>query len=172
MELERETEQRSLERDLDLSRVPLSACFNELPRCSVMDSLPVGDIGAVLEGVGDLGERISLLSYDVFGVVAAVEAESEALLIVDASDVFSVLARSSRDVDLEDGVGVRLPELELSFASFASFIVSVRFFMVLKISIGKSATPIVRLATVPNNADAPPEMGSQGPSSVSYSRGR
>lgn len=42
----------------------------------------------------------------------------------------------------------------------------------LNISTGKSATPIVRLARVPKRAEAPPEMGSHGPSSVSYSRGR
>lgn len=39
-------------------------------------------------------------------------------------------------------------------------------------STGKSATPIDRLAIVPKSAEAPPEMGSQGPLSVSYSRGR
>lgn len=39
-------------------------------------------------------------------------------------------------------------------------------------STGKSATPIDRLAIVPKSAEAPPEIGSQGPSSVSYSRGR
>lgn len=42
----------------------------------------------------------------------------------------------------------------------------------LNISTGKSATPMVRLAKVPNRAEAPPEIGSHGPSSVSYSRGR
>lgn len=39
-------------------------------------------------------------------------------------------------------------------------------------STGKSATPIDRLAIVPKSAEAPPEIGSQGPLSVSYSRGR
>lgn len=45
-------------------------------------------------------------------------------------------------------------------------------FIALKISTGKSAHPIMRLPKVPSIADAPPDMGSQGPSSVSYSRGR
>lgn len=45
-------------------------------------------------------------------------------------------------------------------------------FAALKISIGKSATPIVMLLIVPSKAEAPPEIGSQGPSSVSYSFGR
>lgn len=44
--------------------------------------------------------------------------------------------------------------------------------MALKISTGKSAKPIVRLPMVPSNAEAPPEIGSQGPSSESYSMGR
>lgn len=39
-------------------------------------------------------------------------------------------------------------------------------------SIGKSATPIIILPMVPMIADAPPVIGSHGPSSVSYSRGR
>lgn len=39
-------------------------------------------------------------------------------------------------------------------------------------STGKSATPMDRLAIVPKSAEAPPEIGSQGPLSVSYSRGR
>lgn len=41
-----------------------------------------------------------------------------------------------------------------------------------RISTGKSATPIMRLPMVPSRADAPPEIGSQGPSSESYSLGR
>ena len=48
----------------------------------------------------------------------------------------------------------------------------VDFDKALNISIGKSATPIIILPIVPSSADAPPEMGSHGPSSVSYSRGR
>lgn len=45
-------------------------------------------------------------------------------------------------------------------------------FIAFKISTGKSAKPIMRLPNVPSSADAPPEIGSQGPSSASYSRGR
>lgn len=47
-----------------------------------------------------------------------------------------------------------------------------RGFNAFRISTGKSATPIIRLLIVPINADAPPVIGSQGPSSASYSRGR
>lgn len=39
-------------------------------------------------------------------------------------------------------------------------------------STGKSATPMVKLVIVPASADAPPDIGSQGPESVSYLRGR
>ena len=42
----------------------------------------------------------------------------------------------------------------------------------LTISTGKSANPIMRLPMVPRSAEAPPEIGSQGPSSESYSLGR
>lgn len=42
----------------------------------------------------------------------------------------------------------------------------------LDMSTGVSANPIIILAIVPSRAEAPPEMGSQGPSSGSYSRGR
>lgn len=42
----------------------------------------------------------------------------------------------------------------------------------LSISMGRSATPIIMLPTVPMIAEVAPVMGSQGPSSVSYSRGR
>lgn len=42
----------------------------------------------------------------------------------------------------------------------------------LNISTGKSANPIIRLPRVPRSAEAPPDMGSHGPSSESYSRGR
>ena len=93
--------------------------------------------------------------------------------------VFSRL-KSVREVDAEadvDATGVSSPELGFS-VDFALdvLIVSARlvfvFLTALKISIGKSATPMPRLAMVPSRADAPPEMGSQGPSSVSYSRGR
>lgn len=88
--------------------------------------------------------------------------------------------RSVLDVDAEvrgEATGVSSPELGLSddFV-LAALIVSARlvfvFLTALKISIGKSATPIPRLAMVPSRADAPPEIGSHGPSSVSYSRGR
>lgn len=93
--------------------------------------------------------------------------------------VFSRL-KSVREVDAEadvDATGVSSPELGLS-VDFAldGLIVSARlvfvFLTALKISIGKSATPMPRLAIVPSKADAPPEIGSQGPSSVSYSLGR
>ena len=40
------------------------------------------------------------------------------------------------------------------------------------ISTGKSANPIMRLPIVPRSAEAPPDIGSHGPSSESYSRGR
>jgi hypothetical protein len=56
-----------------------------------------------------------------------------------------------------------------SSLSFSSFFLSRTS---LTISTGKSATPIIRLPMVPSRADAPPEMGSQGPSSTSYSLGR
>ena len=39
-------------------------------------------------------------------------------------------------------------------------------------SIGKSATPIIKLPIVPRRADVAPLIGSQGPSSESYSLGR
>lgn len=42
----------------------------------------------------------------------------------------------------------------------------------LSVSIGRSAMPIIMLPRVPIRAPAPPVIGSQGPSSVSYSRGR
>jgi hypothetical protein len=47
---------------------------------------------------------------------------------------------------------------ESSFVGFA--------FKALNISTGKSATPIVKLASVPKRAEAPPEKGPHGPSSV------
>lgn len=40
------------------------------------------------------------------------------------------------------------------------------------ISVGRSATPIIMLPTVPMIAEVAPVMGSHGPSSASYSRGR
>ena len=42
----------------------------------------------------------------------------------------------------------------------------------LRVSAGKSAMPIIIVVMVPIIAEAPPVTGSQGPSSVSYSRGR
>lgn len=58
-------------------------------------------------------------------------------------------------LDLESNRGVS-PGLGLS-AGFG--------FMALKISTGKSAKPIARLPRVPISAEAPPEIGSHGPSS-------
>jgi len=40
------------------------------------------------------------------------------------------------------------------------------------IPVGIAAAPIIRLAKVPRRAEAPPEIGSHGPSSRSYSFGR
>lgn len=40
------------------------------------------------------------------------------------------------------------------------------------IPVGIDAAPITRLAKVPRRAEAPPEIGSHGPSSRSYSFGR
>jgi len=67
-------------------------------------------------------------------------------------------------------VGVLVPEVEVdgSLDVFTWF----PFLTALKISMGKSATPMVKLAIVPISAEAPPDIGSQGPSSVSYSIGR
>jgi hypothetical protein len=41
-----------------------------------------------------------------------------------------------------------------------------------KVAIGKSATPIMVVVSVSRTADAPPLIGSVGPISTSYSRGR
>jgi hypothetical protein len=71
-----------------------------------------------------------------------------------------------RDTDFGDELPPGPVEREASFDSLGFALNA------LKISTGKSAIPIERLAIVPNKADAPPVMGSHGPSSVSYSRGR
>jgi hypothetical protein len=87
----------------------------------------------------------------------------------DGDDVSSI-PRSSDDWDREPLGGELFPEFVLPLDS--SFRLLCLCLACLKISIGKSAIPIVRLAMVPSNAEAPPEIGSHGPSSVSYSRGR
>src|SRR5947209_4992009 len=91
---------------------------------------------------------------------------------VGASAVGGDLVRSAVDPLVEDANGVDIPlgeRFPLSCASQASF---EDFLSARTISTGKSAMPIVKLPIVPSNAAAPPEIGSHGPSSVSYSRGR
>ena len=70
-------------------------------------------------------------------------------------------------------VGVSLAEDAWSFdsASFSFFSVCAMR-NALSISTGKSATPIIMFPIVPIKAAAAPVNGSQGPSSVSYSRDR
>lgn len=172
--MERECELRSLDEDLDpdLFSVPLRAFLSEFPPVEAMLESGVSVPGASVE------ERATV-SNEVFAVVADVVDPCREC--TDALSVGSV--RSVRDPLAEDGPepeGVSSPELCRSapfvLVELVLGIVSARFMLVfltaLNISMGKSATPMPRLAMVPNNADAPPEIGSQGPSSVSYSRGR
>lgn len=95
----------------------------------------------------------------------------------DSGSILSLsVPRSSVDSDRDLRAGVLEPELvfvvALSLAD--SFLKESWCFCLtdLNSSIGKSAIPIERLAIVPNKAEAPPEIGSHAPSSVSYSRGR
>ena len=74
----------------------------------------------------------------------------------------------SEEVCAEGAVGVFVPLRFLSCISFSSPWAVLKDF---KISTGKSAIPMERFPKVPIRAAAPPEIGSQGPSSVSYSRG-
>lgn len=96
------------------------------------------------------------------------------VVLVDAADdcegKYVVVSAVSSVTGERIDVGVLLPEVEVddSFDAFAWL----PFLTALKISIGKSATPMVKLANVPIKAEAPPDIGSQGPSSVSYSFGR
>ena len=168
LELDRpKVELRSLEADLDLDNVPESACLRELPRWAPND--------VVLDRGVSVGDVVSLndwpvLSYDVFGVVAAVESSGVGS-VPSKYDFGSSVSSGPRSIDelvREWPWGVVSP---LLFSLF-SLKVSCLFLTFLKISIGKSATPMVRLAMVPNRADAPPDIGSHGPSSVSYSRDR
>ena len=76
-----------------------------------------------------------------------------------AEDVGVVSPRAGAGVvvDVEGMDDMPLPELLDDFDS------------TLTTSMGRSATPIIILLMVPTSADAPPEIGSQGPSSLSYS---
>jgi len=117
--------------------------------CGALEPLPVDDL-PVLSFVDAADDRE--VKYVVGSAVSFVTGETieESIGFID--------------------VGVLVPEVELdeSFVVFSWF----PFLTALKISIGKSATPMVKLAIVPINAEAPPDIGSQGPSSVSYSFGR
>jgi hypothetical protein len=85
-------------------------------------------------------------------------------------------------VELTDGVALLAAPLEgdelpvrsllVAFGFGFSFLLSGWIFRSFKVSMGKSATPIIIWVAVPMIAVAPPEIGSQGPSSASYSRDR
>jgi hypothetical protein len=103
--------------------------------------------------------RVGVISIesDGFGIVGTLGVLSSAFGILCASvgNDFEVL-------DLESDCGV---SLALGFSVGLDR-------TALKTSTGKSAKPIARLLMVPISAEAPPEIGSHGPSSESYSTGR
>lgn len=79
--------------------------------------------------------------------------------------------RSTCEVDLEAGVREFTVDPPVDTDPVLDLLVFL-LLKALKNSTGKSATPMLRLAIVPNSAEAPPDIGSHGPPSVSYSRER
>jgi len=127
------------------------------------------DSGVSVGDVASLKDR-PVLSYDVFGVVEVVEFSCRGVSVPSKYDFGSSVSSGARSIEsVREGPWGVESSLALSLLSLK---VSCLFRTFLKISIGKSATPMERLAMVPRRADAPPEIGSHGPSSVSYSRGR
>jgi hypothetical protein len=113
------------------------------------------------------GVLLGLSATDVSGVlipgtvVALLEPESWVPVVGRASELRPGRVGSAGVEALDDALAFPLP-LFTSGCMLSS----------LRVSIGKSATPIIICVAVPTIAVAPPVMGSHGPSSVSYSRGR
>lgn len=154
-EQDRERGFLSREVDRDLDNVPLRACFKELPRA----------VGRTLVGG---------VSFD--GTLPSLVLASEDIKVEDEEEVVSWLPSTSANRSVWEAdweAEIRFSE-DGSTAGFETELLLECAFALkaLNISTGKSATPIVRLANVPMSAEAPPEIGSHGPSSVSYSRGR
>lgn len=91
-----------------------------------------------------------------------------------ASSSEKTFSKCSSPDEVEEFIRVFSVEPEALFCRIFSWLgfSDVLAFSAFRISTGKSTAPIMRLPMVPSNADAPPEIGSQGPSSISYSRGR
>lgn len=155
----------SLEPDRERDKVPRSACCKDLPPRGIdpEETTLVNGVSVGLFGSLSVTETISEVA-DEAGCCVGVWAED------DTPGVELSTERSARDCERDIERGDADPEpcgnssVEIDCWGFA--------LKALKISTGKSATPMVRLAIVPRSADAPPEIGSHGPSSVSYSRGR
>jgi len=139
----REPARLSLDPERDLDKVPLKACFKDPPRRAEVVALII-EVSFVCVSV------CWLLLLEV----VIVDAVDEGICLSSSDSLAKSTCERERG---DDGEAVDAVDLDLK---------------ALKISRGKSATPIVKLAIVPNSAEAPPEMGSQGPSSVSYSRER
>lgn len=118
-------------------------------------------LGALFAVCGRVSVLVELGVGMPGSVDALLAAEGRVLLVV-----FDSLERPVRTVSVE----VEPPSVFFAFP--LPFLLSGCIFKSLRVSIGKSATPIIICVAVPIRAVAPPEIGSQGPSSVSYSRGR
>jgi hypothetical protein len=96
LELDRpKVELRSLEVDLDRFKAPERACLRELPRWAPNDV--VLDRGVSVGDVVSLNDR-PVLSYDLFGVVAAVESSGVGS-VPSKYDFGSSISSESRSID-------------------------------------------------------------------------
>lgn len=87
--------------------------------------------------------------------------------------VWGLKGFSESDGVIEDWAGLALlMSVEAAFALPFPFVASGWMFNALSVELGMSAMPIAMLPIVPTSAAAPPEIGSIGPSSRSYSQGR
>lgn len=149
--------------------VPLRACLRDPPRVAAEGGLvgvsaetkvAPGSLSLevnIVDAVDEVGRRASSSSTDtIFNGDCDRNAESpgdspeEAKLFSVTELVLSTWVAAGSSLTASSGLDLKA----------------------LNTSTGKSATPIVKLAIVPRSAEAPPEIGSQGPSSVSYSRAR
>lgn len=128
--------------------------------------LRVGVSGLLGVATDGRSEVLRLRSSGLLGVwtpgrVVALLAADACVCVVVLESVVRPVREVSETEPLSDCLALSFP-----------FLVSGWMLSSLRVSMGKSATPIIICVAVPTRADAAPERGSQGPSSVSYSRGR
>lgn len=119
---------------------------------------------------------VELLEISLDGDVALDEANSRAYDWRGGTSGEMGVPGNVKDVDLFgafSGAVLLLVFVEYLFSnSWSSDALADFTFKARRIPLGIAATPITRLPKVPIRAEAPPDMGSHGPSSRSYSLGR